>query len=441
MTKEQEQVRRITYYETILHLAEKRIAEGKNLSAIEESLKELAGYYGSPEWKEDFAADEAGLLPKDLPRGVLSEDGIYNVLTALKEETEEEGRLMTAEKISFLSDYSQGAHPAVLDALIRTNMEHSDGYGTDAHCVHAGEMIKKMIGREDCCVHLMIGGTPCNLTFIAASLRPYEAVISARSGHIYAHETGAVEATGHRVITAETGDGKLTPELIDRAYSEYQDEHTVLPRMVYISQPTEIGTIYSRAEMEALREKCKERDLILYVDGARLGSALTCEANDLTMEQLAGLCDAFYIGGTKNGALFGEALVILRKDLDDHFRWMIKRQGGMLAKGRLTGVQFEALLEGGENSVFFTAAAHANEMADRLRDGLRAQGAAFFSDSPTNQVFPLLPADTVKKLEEKFFFHEWGPEENGMIPIRLVTGWGTTAEEVSAFLDCLAGLK
>ena len=343
----------------------------------------------------------------------------------------------TETKISFLSDYSQGAHPAVLDALIRTNEEHTDGYGTDAHCVHAGEMIREMTGAPESSVHLMIGGTPCNLTFIAASLRPYEAVISARTGHIYAHETGAVEATGHRVITAEAPDGKLTPELIEAAYAEYQDEHTVLPRMVYISQPTEIGTLYSCAEMKAVSEKCKELDLILYVDGARLGSALTCAANDLTLRQLAQLCDAFYIGGTKNGALFGEALVILKKELDDHFRWMIKRQGGMLAKGRLTGVQFEALLDGGEDSVFFEAAKHANAMADRLRDGLALQGVRFFSDSPPNKVFPLLPAGAVKKLAESFLFHEWGPEVDGMIPIRLVTGWGTTPAEVDAFLDAV----
>lgn len=332
--------------------------------------------------------------------------------------------------IYFLSDYSQGAHPAVMEALVRTNLEHSDGYGTDGHCEHAAQLIKNMIGREDCTVHMMVGGTPCNITTIAAALRPYEAVIALKTGHIYSHETGAIEATGHRVIAMEGVNGKLTPQLIDLAYEEYQDEHTALPKMVYISQPTECGSLYSRAELTAIRDKCLEKELYLYVDGARLGAALTCEENDLTLPELARLCDVFYIGGTKNGALFGEALVICKPEINDHFRFMIKRQGGLLARGRLIGVQFEALLEGGNDSLFFKAAAHANKMATLIRDGLSTFGIEFYSDSPTNQVFPVLPTEVVSELKKEFAFHEWAPEKDGMTAIRLVTGWGTEEKDV-----------
>ncbi len=336
--------------------------------------------------------------------------------------------------IFMISDYSQGAHPKVMEALEKTNIEHTDGYGLDPHCGHASELIRKLIGLEDISVHMMVGGTPCNITVIAASLRPYESVICARSGHAYFHETGGVEATGHRVLTMEGIDGKLSPELIDRAFDEVEDEHTPLPGMVYISQPTEIGTIYKKAEMQAISEKCRERGLLLYVDGARMGAALTCGENDLTIRELARLCDAFYIGGTKNGALFGEALVILNPKMNDHFRWMIKRQGGLLAKGRLIGVQFEALLEGGEDSLYFQIGAHENRMARKLRDGLHDLGISFYSSSPTNQVFPLFPTPIVEALEKEFMFYRWAPEQDGFTPIRLVTGWGTQESEIDAFL-------
>ena len=339
--------------------------------------------------------------------------------------------------VYFLSDYSQGAHPKVMEALIRTNMEHSDGYGMDVHCENAAKMIKDLIGREDCHVHMMVGGTPCNVTVISASLKPYEAVISLRTGHIYSHETGAVEATGHRVIAFEGVNGKISPEIIDRALEEYQDEHTVLPKMVYISQPTECGSIYSKAELTAIRKKCLENDLYLYVDGARLGAALTAEGNDLSIRELSRLCDAFYIGGTKNGALFGEALVIFSDEMNDHFRFMMKRQCGLLAKGRLIGVQFEALFHGGEDSLFYEIAAHANKMATILRDELTGLGIEFYGRSPTNQIFPILPTPIVEKLEKDFALHRWTPEKDGKMAIRLVTGWGTTKKDVDAFVKAI----
>ena len=342
--------------------------------------------------------------------------------------------------IYFLSDYSQGAHPKVMEALARTNLEHTNGYGLDEHCEHAAEIIKSMIGIDTCQVYMMVGGTPCNVTTIAASLRPYESVVALRTGHAYFHETGAVEATGHRIAAMDGVNGKMTPELIDRAWEEYEDEHTPLPKMVYISQPTECGSIYSRAEMTAIRKKCLEKDMILYVDGARLGSALTAEGNDLSIRELARLCDAFYIGGTKNGALFGEALVVCSDEINDHFRFMIKRQCGLLAKGRLIGVQFEALLEGGENSIFFEMAAHANKMSKIIRDELAALGIEFFGVSQTNLVFPILPASVVRELEKEFLFYQWAPEKNGMIPIRLVTGWGTEQEDVEALVRAIKDL-
>ncbi len=342
--------------------------------------------------------------------------------------------------IFFRSDYSQGAHPLVLDALTKTNDEHTDGYGIDPHCENAARIIRDLIGIDDCRVYMMIGGTPCNIITISSALRPYEAVICAKSGHIYAHETGGVEATGHRVITVTGKDGKVYPEMIDEALLECSDEHTLSARLVYISQPTEIGTIYSKAEMQALSDKCREKGLFLYVDGARLGSALTCRENDLDIRTLASLCDAFYIGGTKNGAMMGEALVIKNPLMDDHFRWMIKQHCGMLAKGRLIGVQFEALLSGGENSLYYRIASYANEMADKLRSGIKELGISFMGNSPTNQVFPVLPSHVVSKLEKDFFFTVWGEEENGLIPIRLVTSYGTKECEVDSFLDRLKKL-
>lgn len=343
--------------------------------------------------------------------------------------------------IYFRSDYSQGAHPDVLDALARTNAEHCDGYGIDVHCEHAADLIKEMIGRDDCQVHMMVGGTPCNLTFIAAALRPYESVVALRSGHAYLHETGGVEATGHRIIAMDGIDGKMTPDMIDRAWEEYEDEHTPLPRLVYITQPTEIGTLYSKSEMEAIRNKCRERDMILYIDGARLACALTSEHNDLSLRELAQLCDAFYIGATKNGALFGEALVIMDDRINDHFRWMIRRQGGLLAKGRLIGVQFEALLDGGDDCLLYRIARRENELANVLRSGLEGLGVRMFGSSMTNQLFPIFPRRVVTELEKDFFFYEWAPEKDGEVIIRLVVSWGTTEEDIRSFLEKVGSLK
>lgn len=336
--------------------------------------------------------------------------------------------------IYFASDYSQGAHPKVMDALVKTNMEHTDGYGMDEYCKKASDIIKNIVKR-DCEVHMMVGGTPCNAILIANSLRPYESVITVKTGHIYSHETGAIEATGHRVVAMDGVDGKINPELIDLAYGEFQDEHTIRPKMVYISQPTEIGTIYKKEEIKKIREKCLEKDMYLYIDGARLGAALTCEENDTSIEEISELCDAFYIGGTKNGALLGEALVIFNEEMNKDFRFMIKRHCGLLARGRIIGVQFVALMEGGRNSLFYEIGRHENEMAEILRGELKKLGIKFFSDSPTNQIFPILPVEIVESLEEKFKFHRWAEEKDGYLPIRLVTSWGTSEDEVRELIE------
>ena len=342
--------------------------------------------------------------------------------------------------IYFRSDYSQGAHPKVLEALEKTNLEHTDGYGLDIHCENAANMIKGLIGREDCDVHMMVGGTPCNVTLISASLRPYEAVVAVKTGHIYSHETGGVEATGHRIIAMPDEDGKLTVKSINAAWDEYEDEHTVIPKLVYISQPTECGSLYSKAELEALYDCCKARDMYLYIDGARMASALTSKYCDVSLKELAKLCDAFYLGATKNGALFGEALIISNPEMNEHFRWMIKQNCGLLAKGRLIGVQFEALLEGGEDSIYFGMARHANELAEKLRNGLDELGCEFLGTSQTNQVFPYLPTEVVKELEKNFFFYEWTPERDGKIVARFVTAWGTTEEDVDALINSIKNL-
>lgn len=339
--------------------------------------------------------------------------------------------------IYFRSDYSQGGHPKIMEALMKTNLEHTDGYALDPHSEHAAEMIKEMIGRSDCEVYMMVGGTPSNVITIAAALKPWEAVVAPRTAHIYSHECGAVEATGHRVLTVDGVDGKLTPELIDKAWLEYEDDHTVVPKMAYISHTTESGTVYTKAELEALRAKCDEHDMYLCMDGARLGAGLTCEDTDLTIRDIARLTDAFYIGGTKNGLLLGEAVIVFDDYINDHYRWMIKQNCGMLAKGRLIGVQFEALLEGGENSLFYEIGAHENKMAKKLREGLLAKGVKFDGTSTTNQIFPILKTETVRELEKDFFFYDWAPYDEDHRVVRLVTSWGTTEEDVDAFLAAM----
>jgi Threonine aldolase len=332
---------------------------------------------------------------------------------------------------SFKNDYSEGAHPRILEALVETNLVQAAGYGEDQYCLKAIDLIKKRLGRSEVAVHLLSGGTQTNLTAISAFLRPHEAAIAATSGHIAVHETGAIESTGHKVITVNTKEGKLTPSNIKPALDSHTDEHMVKPRLVYISNSTEIGTVYTKDELTELSKFCKENSLILYMDGARLGSALCSEGVGLTLSDIPDLVDAFYIGGTKNGALLGEALVICNDSLKEDFRYFIKQKGGLLAKGRVMGIQFLELFKDG---LFFELAGHANEMAKILKDGISKAGYTFLTDSPSNQIFPIFPNSLVEKLEDGYSFEIWSKIDDSHSAIRLVTSWATEKSAVLAFI-------
>ncbi len=339
--------------------------------------------------------------------------------------------------IYFRSDYSLGAHPKVMEALMKTNMEHTDGYAEDKFSFETADMIREMIGRPDAHIHFLVGGTPTNTITIAAALRPYEGAISAASGHIYVHETGSVEATGHRVFAAPTDDGKLRPDDIEKIMLLHEDEHTVIPKLVYITHPTENGGVYTKAELKALRDCCDKHGLYLYMDGARLGTALTWPGSDVTLKDLPELTDAFYIGGTKIGALFGEALVILNDDINDHFRYMVKRSCALLAKGRLISIQLKALLEGGENSLYYQLSRHENELAIKLAKGVQEKGYKLWIPHQTNQVFVIVDNDKIAELEKDFFFYTWAPYDDTSSVIRLVISWGSTEEDVDAILAAM----
>ncbi len=337
------------------------------------------------------------------------------------------------EKIifSFKNDYSEGAHPDILKAILETNMHQEDGYGEDSHCIKATELIRESIENPKADVHFVPGGTQANLIVISSILRPYESVIAADSGHINTHETGAIEATGHKVNTIVSSDGKLTVEGIKVVLEEHYFEHMVKPSMVYISNSTEVGTFYTKAELKALSDFCKGNKLYLYLDGARLGSALCAKGNDLTLKELSDLADVFYIGGTKNGALIGEAIVINNEELKACFRFSMKQRGALLAKGRILGIQFEELFR---DDLYFELARHANSMAARLSKGIKELGYGFLTDSTTNQIFPILPNSTIEKLMKRYGFYEWSPVDGQHTAVRLVTSWATNEEAVESFL-------
>lgn len=340
---------------------------------------------------------------------------------------------------SFRNDYSEGAHPRVLQALTDTNLEQTVGYGMDPRCQSAAALIRDLCKAPEADIHFLVGGTQANLVVIDAFLRSYEAVIAAHTGHVNVHETGAIEATGHKVCTAYAPDGKLTPALVESVVNAHSSEHMVLPRMVYVSDSTEIGTIYTKAELAALRRCCDAHGLYLFLDGARLGSALTSPGNDLTLADIAALTDVFYIGGTKNGVLFGEALVLSHEAPKAHFRWHMKQRGAVLAKGRLLGIQFQAILEDG---LYFDIARHANEMAFRLRDGIAALGYPFPVPSPTNQQFPVLPNTVIGQLEAKGYqFEAQEAVDADHTCVRFVTSWATPESAIDAFLKDLADCR
>lgn len=336
-------------------------------------------------------------------------------------------------RINLRNDYSEGAHPRLLQALAVASAETNRGYGLDIHSARAAALIRDRLGR-DAEVHFLAGGTQANLVALAAFLRPHEAVIAPASGHIATHETGAIEASGHKVLTVATPDGKLSPALIQPCLDGHGSEHMVKPRLVYISNTTEWGTQYSAAELRTLGAFCRSRDLLLYVDGARLASALTTPGNDVDLALLSTEADAFYIGGTKNGALLGEALVIVAPMLRTDFRHIIKQRGAMLAKGMVVGAQFEALFEDG---LYFVLATHANAMAARLREILQQAGVPLAVDSPSNQVFPVLQDAMVAQLQQHVEFETWERRDDGRTVIRLMTSWATPESDIDAFLAVL----
>lgn len=335
---------------------------------------------------------------------------------------------------SFKSDYSEGAHPNILDALVRTNLEQSEGYGLDTYCEEATNAIKLKLKNDSVDIHFLTGGTQTNLIAISAFLRPHEAVISANTGHIFVNEAGSIEATGHKVISVDVCDGKLRRKDVEYALSKHTNEHVVKPKLVYISNSTEIGTIYTKGEIEELHKVCRENNLILFMDGARLGSAISCDENDLTLSDISNLTDAFYIGGTKNGALFGEALVIIKDSLKEDFRYHLKQKGAMLAKGRLLGIQFLELFK---EDLFFEIGRHENKMANILRDGINEVGCKYLVDSPSNQVFPIFKNDVIEKLKENYGFSIWSKVDEEHTAIRLVTSWATSEDAVSGFVKDL----
>ncbi len=337
--------------------------------------------------------------------------------------------------LHFECDYAEGAHPRILERLAETNLEQTDGYGADPHCQRARELILAQCQAPEADVHFLVGGTQVNTAIIAAGLRPWQGVLSAASGHINVHETGAVEATGHKVLALPHRDGKVRAEAIDRAvschYADGNAEHMVQPGMVYLSNPTEYGTLYTKAELTAISRVCRKWNIFLYVDGARLGYALGAEGNDLFLPDYAALCDAFTIGGTKVGALFGEALVITSPALNRDFRYTIKQRGGMLAKGRLLGIQFEVLFEDG---LYQSLGEKTDRQAMALRRAFEEKGCAMLLDSRTNQQFPILSRAQQAALGERYQFSYWEPVAEDRDAVRFCTSWATTDEALERLI-------
>ncbi len=343
--------------------------------------------------------------------------------------------------ILFQCDYNEGAHPKILERLVDTNMEQTVGYSEDAYCAQAVDKIRKACGDASLGVHFLVGGTQTNMTVIDAALRSHQGVLCAGTGHINVHETGAVEACGHKVLALPGVGGKITAEQVREVYLAHVNndsfEHMVQPGMVYISNPTELGTIYSKEELTALSASCRELGLYLFMDGARLGYGLMAPDNNLTMADIAELCDVFYIGGTKVGALFGEAVVIRNEVLKKDFRYILKQKGGMLAKGRLLGLQFDTLFT---DNLYFEISAHAIAMAEKLRGAFEKKGYQYLVPNRTNQIFVILPDKDLQKLEENFgICYDHQVDENHSA-VRFCTSWATTEANVDALIAALEAL-
>ena len=335
--------------------------------------------------------------------------------------------------IHFESDYLEGCAPQILDALRLTNQEQTLGYGEDSHCEKAAEMIRFVFDCPDAAVHFLVGGTQTNATVIDALLRPHQGVLCAESGHINVHETGAVEHGGHKVLALPAPQGKITADQVRKAleahHSDFSREHMAQPGMVYISFPTELGTIYTKQDLSDLHEVCKAWELPLFIDGARLGYGLEASGCNLLPKDIARLCDVFYVGGTKQGALFGEAVVFTDPGLAEDFRYLIKQHGGMLAKGRLLGIQFETLMNEG---LYFSLARRADRLADRLRAAFTSKGIPFLEENTTNQVFPILENKCLEPLSAEFGFECWQTVDETHTAVRFCTGWATTDSAIDA---------
>lgn len=337
--------------------------------------------------------------------------------------------------IFFKNDYGSGAHPKVLEALVSTNMENTVGYGMDEYTAQAADAIRAKVGCLDAAVYLTMAGTQTNLTVIGATLRPHEAVISAETGHVCVHEAGAIEATGHKVIHVPTEDGKLRPADIDKVMKQHCNAHWVRPKMIYISNLTETGLTYNKAELKALREKCDEHGLYVFMDGARLAMALTQKDNDLKFTDLPELCDVFYIGGTKCGVLFGEAIVIVNDSMKPDFNRIMKQKGAVLAKGRLLGVQFKAMFDG---DLYLELGQHCNDLAQQLISAIAGNGYEFMWPPCSNMIFPIFPLSVVKKLDEAgVLYDDFEEVGDGKAAMRLCTSWSTTQEEVDEFIKLI----
>ena len=336
-------------------------------------------------------------------------------------------------KYSFKNDYSEGAHPRILDALIKYNLTQQNGYGLDEYSLNAAKFIRDKCAAPNASVNFVSGGTQANLTVISAFLRPHESVVSAHTGHIFTNESGAIEATGHKIHGVETADGKLRPQDVQNILDAHQNvPHQLKQRLVYISNSTEIGTIYSKKELQELYEFCQNKNLILFMDGARLGHALTAETSDMSLADIAKYTDAFYLGGTKNGALIGEAIIINNPALQDEFGFHLKQKGALLAKGRLLGIQFEELMR---DNLYFELADHANRQAMKIKEAFEEIGCDFLAETFTNQIFPVLSAKQIDQLSEKYDFYIWKKIDSERSAIRLITSWSTTDETVAGFIN------
>lgn len=334
----------------------------------------------------------------------------------------------------FDSDYLEGCVPQILEALEQTNLVQTPGYGEDEYCRRAADLIRQACEAPSAEVHFLVGGTQTNVTVIASLLKPYQGVLCAESGHINVHETAAVEHSGHKVLTLSSPDGKIKANQIEEAlanhYNDFSSEHMAQPAMVYISFPSEKGTIYSKDELSAISGTCRKWNIPLFIDGARLGYGL-CSSPDVTLKDIAEYADVFYIGGTKQGALFGEAVVFSNPALAKDFRYNIKQNGGMLAKGRLLGIQFAALFT---DNLYFEVARKAVEKALKIKDKFEEKGVEFLVDSPTNQQFPILSDSMIEELRKSFSFESWQRVDEGHTAVRFCTSWATTDEAVDALL-------